>query len=241
MDGIHDLGGKHGHGEVDYEAPGTVFHARWEATVFAMVNAGARAGAWNNFDRFRHAVERIDPVAYLVHGYYGRWLGGLETLLVEAGLITTAEIEQRLARVSQPRPSGHNERVAARPKARPDPMGPPPQMAGSQRGMANPPKFKVGDRVATATEVLGGHTRLPAYARGKAGVIAAVHGGWVYPDDNAHGRGENPCYLYTVTFDGVELWPGGDPLMTVSLDLFEPYLNHVAWLANDAQDAQELK
>jgi hypothetical protein len=44
-----------------------------------------------------------------------------------------------------------------------------------------------------------------------------------------------------VTFDGLELWPGGDPLMTVSLDLFEPYLTHVACPATDAQDAQELK
>jgi len=241
VDGIHDLGGKHGYGDVDHEVSGTVFHARWEAAVFAMVNAGARAGAWHNFDRFRHAVERIDPVAYLAHGYYGRWLGGLETLLVEAGLVTTAEIEQRLKRVSQSPPVSFNEHVAARPKAQPDPMGPLPQMAGSQRAIPVPSEFKVGDRVTTATEVQDHHTRLPAYARGKSGRIAGVHGGWVYPDDNAHGRGENPCYLYTVTFDGLELWPGGDPLLTVSLDLFEPYLKHVTCPANDAQDAQESK
>jgi hypothetical protein len=30
--------------------------------------------------------------------------------------------------------------------------------------------------------------------------------------------------LYTVTFAGAELWHQGDAKMTVSLDLFEPYL-----------------
>ena len=73
----------------------TVFHDRWEAKVFAMVGAGSAAGAWSNTDRFRHAVERIDPEAYLTHGYYGRWLGGVETLLVEAGIVSQEEITLR--------------------------------------------------------------------------------------------------------------------------------------------------
>ena len=50
--------------------------------------AGA-GGAARNIDHFRHAVERIDPVAYLTHGYYGRWLGGIETMIVEAGMLDT--------------------------------------------------------------------------------------------------------------------------------------------------------
>ena len=82
MDGIHDLGGKQGYGEVDKSGSDEVFHGRWEAAVFAMAGAGSAAGAWFNVDKFRHAVERIDPKAYLDHGYYGRWLGGIETLLV---------------------------------------------------------------------------------------------------------------------------------------------------------------
>ena len=72
MDSMHDLGGKEGFGEVLVEADEPVFHERWEAAVFTMVRAGAAAGGWNNTDRFRHAIERIDPVAYLPHGYYGR-------------------------------------------------------------------------------------------------------------------------------------------------------------------------
>jgi nitrile hydratase len=38
-------------------------------------------------------------------------------------------------------------------------------------------------------------------------------------------RGENPQWLYTVVFDGKELWgAGSDPTVKVSIDAFEPYL-----------------
>ena len=47
-----------------------------------------------------------------------------------------------------------------------------------------------------------GHTRLPRYARGKHGVVEAVREGFVFPDNNAHGQGENPQWVYTVVFDG---------------------------------------
>lgn len=57
--------------------------------MFVISAVGPAAGAWNNTDRFRHGVERIDPVSYLADGYYGRWLGGIETLLVEAGALST--------------------------------------------------------------------------------------------------------------------------------------------------------
>ena len=37
--------------------------------------------------------------------------------------------------------------------------------------------------------------------------------------------GENPQWLYTVVFDGAELWgPEADPTVKISIDAFEPYL-----------------
>jgi nitrile hydratase len=37
--------------------------------------------------------------------------------------------------------------------------------------------------------------------------------------------GENPQWLYTVVFDGAELWgPNADPTVKISIDAFEPYL-----------------
>jgi nitrile hydratase subunit beta len=51
-----------------------------------------------------------------------------------------------------------------------------------------------------------------------------VRGCQVFPDSNALGR-EDPRWLYTVRFDGRELWgEDGDPTTTVSVDLWEPYL-----------------
>ncbi|MGO7778288.1 SH3-like domain-containing protein, partial [Rhizobium johnstonii] len=42
---------------------------------------------------------------------------------------------------------------------------------------------------------------------------------------NAHGKGENPQWLYTVVFDGAEVLGGdADPPLTVSIDAWESYL-----------------
>ena len=47
----------------------------------------------------------------------------------------------------------------------------------------------------------------------------------VFPDTNAHGKGENPQYVYTVEFVGEELWgDSAEPETFVELDLFESYL-----------------
>ena len=39
------------------------------------------------------------------------------------------------------------------------------------------------------------------------------------------GQGESPQWLYTVRFEGPELWgPDADPTVKISIDAFEPYL-----------------
>jgi nitrile hydratase subunit beta len=92
-----------------------------------------------------------------------------------------------------------------------------------------PPRFSCGDRVRTFSWPATGHTRLPAYARGRSGTVAAWHGAWVFPDSNAHGRGESPQHLYTVAFEGTELWGAeAENGSSVSLDLFESYLEPLA-------------
>lgn len=225
MDGIHDLGGKHGFGAVvreGAEEDQPAFHERWEAAVFAMMLAGRMSGAVKNADQFRHAIERIDPVNYLADGYYGRWLGGLETLFVEAGLIDQHAVTKRAVEKG----ASPSDRIAARPASHPYVVGEGERLPTAQRGEAASPRFKPGDCVRTSTKVVSGHTRLPAYARGKRGVIVDDHGTWVFPDTNAHGKGEDPQHLYTVQFDGRELWgDDSDENIRVSLDLFEPYLS----------------
>ena len=56
-------------------------------------------------------------------------------------------------------------------------------------------------------------------------VVEAVREGYVFPDTNAHGEGENPQWVYTVVFDGSEIWgEDADPTLTVSIDAWESYL-----------------
>ena len=78
--------------------------------------------------------------------------------------------------------------------------------------------------MVTRRHVAARHTRLPAYARGKRGVIDTVIGPHPLADANADGE-ERREWLYTVRFDASELWPedgkGADALY---LDLWESYL-----------------
>ncbi|MCZ6854288.1 MAG: nitrile hydratase subunit beta [Gammaproteobacteria bacterium] len=221
MDGIHDLGGKQGFGRVQRERNERVFHDRWEAAVFAMVRAAGSAGVLKNSDQFRHAVERIEPVAYLSHGYYGRWLGGLENLLVEAGVLKQKEIDRRALELG----ADPAWQVAARPAAQPDVVGYESEESSAIRPLATKPLYQIGDLVCARGVGVAGHTRLPAYIRGREGRISAWHDGWVLPDSNAHGRGENPEHLYTVAFSSAELWgEQSEPGLVVHIDLFESYL-----------------
>ena len=64
-------------------------------------------------------------------------------------------------------------------------------------------------RCAPRTSIPLTHTRLPRYVRGHVGMIERVIGCHVFPDSNAQGAGENPQWLYTVRFDGRELWGDG--------------------------------
>ena len=104
-------------------------------------------------------------------------------------------------------------------------VGPALTRGSYARPAAAPARFKIGDRVRTRNMHPKTHTRLPRYARGRSGVIEAVRGCHVFPDTVAIGQGENPQWLYTVRFDGHELWgESADPTLKVSIEAWEPYL-----------------
>ena len=96
MNGGQDLGGMDGFGPIDPEPNEPVFHAEWEKRCFAITVAMGYYGAWN-IDAARFARENVSPARYLQRSYYEMWLDGLETLLVEKGLLTRAEIDARKA------------------------------------------------------------------------------------------------------------------------------------------------
>jgi nitrile hydratase len=213
MNGIHDMGGLHGFGPVEVEPDEPVFHARWEARVFGIV----QSLPGGNIDAGRHSIECLDPVSYLKDGYYGRWFGALVNTLADLGIVSTAQLEARMRR----RPRPHKRSRAVAPTWR-------PQSRNYARPIAATPAFRVGQDVVTKNHQPAGHTRLPAYARLRPGVITRVHAAMVFPDDHAHGRGENPQYLYTVRFDGGVLWgDSAEPATVIHVDLFESYLDAV--------------
>jgi nitrile hydratase len=218
MNGIHDLGGMHGFGPVEREADEPPFHAPWEATMVAIQNAVCSTVI--NIDEFRHGIERMAPGHYLESSYFEHWLDGIARVLMEKGEVTSGELDARTAFFEQ----REGAPVTAAPAGSlPDPR--PRRGGGVIREAAGTPRFAPGDRVLTRVFSPRGHTRLPRYARGKRGVVERVHGTHVFPDSNAHGRGEQPQPLYSVRFSARELWgEGAEPNQSVNLDLWESYL-----------------
>ncbi len=216
MNGIHDMGGMDGFGKVEPEPSEPVFHAPWEGRVNAMMRALGGGGLWN-LDMFRSARENQSPHFYLTSSYYKSWEKTLETLLLERGLVTENEIV-----------NGHSLSEAVPLKRRPLKVEDVPQ-ALKRRSYGRPVSaealFKVGDMVRAKNINPSTHTRLPRYARGRTGIVERIHGSQVFPDSSALGEGDQPQWLYTVVFEGRELWGADtDPSVKVSIDAFEPYL-----------------
>jgi nitrile hydratase len=213
VNGVHDMGGMHGLGQIVPEPEGIVFHQPWEARVHAVSLASPTR---SNIDAGRHQRELIPGPEYLRMSYYEKWFRGLTERLVQQGLVTAEELASGRAAPGAPR---------ATPVLRAGDVEGRLTRAGSYVREGSPPKFAAGDKVRARNIHPLGHTRLPRYARGHEGVILAFHGVHVFPDANAHLMGEDPHPLYSVRFTARELW--GDAASardTVCLDLWEPYL-----------------
>lgn len=88
------------------------------------------------------------------------------------------------------------------------------------------PRFKAGDHVVVRNLHPVGHTRLPRYLRGKRGTIASDWGVFVFPDSNAHRKGEKPQHVYSVRFTGRELWgASASERDTLHVDMWDDYLD----------------
>jgi len=217
MNGVHDMGGMHGFGPVTPEKDEPVFHARWEARVWALRRL---MGGWRrwNIDAGRHSIERIAPADYLRSSYYERWFRSLVTLITESGLVTPQEL-------ASGRPDPGTKKAAP-----PITAAALPEMNLKGRPSDRPsnaaPRFAVGDLVRAKDLNPTGHTRLPRYVRGRVGTIELLHGAHVFPDSNAHFQGEQAHALYTVRFTAPELWGDAavNPADAVCVDLWESYL-----------------
>ena len=216
MNGVHDMGGQQGMGPVQYEKNEPVFHAEWEARIFALTRAMRAWRKWS-LDTDRHALELMPPIDYLRMSYYERWLARLEAQVVRYGLATKEEMDTGT-------PATGSEKVT-----------PPFTVATSpswmSRGVASShdpsvrPLFRLGQRVRARNMHPIGHTRLPRYARGKVGVITRDHGVYIFPDTNAHFQGEKRQHVYSVRFAARELWGAQAlPRDSVQIDMWDDYL-----------------
>jgi nitrile hydratase len=209
-----DLGGREGFGPVLPEPEDERFHAAWEPRALALTLAMGATGAWN-IDMSRSARETLPDYAQL--DYYRIWLAALQRLMAERGLLHDDEIAAGRAL--------HPAAALPRVLQAADVAGALARGSPTERAPTSPARFTLGQRVRTRAAGVDHHTRLPAYARGKHGTVERVHGAHVFADAHAQGLGEQPQWLYSVAFAGVELWGDASvPGLVVSIDAWEPYL-----------------
>jgi nitrile hydratase len=216
MNGVHDMGGMHGMGLIHREQNEPVFHEQWEGRTFGLLFAMDAFGKWT-LDALRHQIELIPPAEYLRMRYYEKWIAAYIELMIKAGLISHAEVESGVPAPESPRmkpalPAAEVQAMIA--------SGSP-----ASRNVPAAPHFRAGQRVRARNINPVDHTRLPRYVRAKLGTIVRDHGVFVFPDTNAHNRGEEPQHVYSVRFAARELWgEQASARDSVYLDLWDDYL-----------------
>jgi nitrile hydratase subunit beta len=202
MDGVHDLGGREGHGPVTGQHD-PLFEADWERRAMGMTMGSFLLGH-NNGGQFRHSIERMRAAHYLTTRYYEHWFTGTATRLVEAGFLTRDELEER---------AGGEVPLSAPVVAEPGEQPPAPA-----------PGFEpaVGDRVRVRQWHPRGHTRCPQYVRGKVGTVVRLDPPASLPDLEAHTDERRTEPQACVRFDAAELWGRGEA--AVHVDLWLSYL-----------------
>jgi nitrile hydratase beta subunit len=215
MNGIHDMGGMHGLGAIQVEKNEPVFHARWEGRVIAMRRVVAAGGKVTL--GLREAIESIPAADYLRMSYYERWFTALIEQLVASGLVTRGEVERgKPAKGSVKATPALTAADAATLSFR---------VAGTMLKVEIAPRFQAGQRVRARNINPAGHTRLPRYARGRAGLIEQDRGVQAFPDTHLTAPVQSAQHVYSVRFTARELWgEAASPRDAVYLDLWEAYL-----------------
>lgn len=220
MDPLADMGGSPGWGPVRVPTDEPPFAERWEGRSFALTLLTMNRVSGRNLDAFRYALQRLHPVAYLIDGYYGRWLNAAELMLTDSSVLAPGAVDARARRLA-------GEEVEEPEFPEPDRPDYAPTAPGSLREVDRPPAFAPGDPVITKDMRPGGPSRLPGYLRRRRGTITAIRPGHLLPDTHAVFQGENPQYVYTVGFGSTELWGDDAEPFTLHADMFESYLARI--------------
>ncbi|MBM1691614.1 nitrile hydratase subunit beta [Sulfitobacter geojensis] len=218
MDGVHDLGGKQGHGPIDVHEPVEPFHSEWEARAWALSKSIGGGAPDITIDWWRHVRETTIPVDYLTRPYLDSWLETDMVTLVDSNLCTVEE----LATGKSATPAATKaisisvaDAIAMNRASATD----------FSRPFESKPKFVAGNQVIAHQNTSPGHTRLPGYVRGRTGKIYEHHGAHLFPDSVAKGI-DKAEHLYTVAFAARDLWSESqNSTDVIFLDLWESYLD----------------
>jgi nitrile hydratase subunit beta len=217
MNGIHDMGGMQDMGPIKYEKNEPVFHATWEGRVYAM-SAAVTATKKLRLG-LRPPMENLSAAEYLRMSYYELWLTSLTERLIASDLVTRAELESGRAA-----PGSTKAALAVSPADAVAAIFRVP----ARRKEAVVPRFQAGQPVRARNINPVTHTRLPRYARGRAGTIHRDHGVFAFMETSAYGLGDKPQHLYSVRFSARELWgEQAPPQDSVYVDLYDDYLEPV--------------
>ncbi len=222
MDTVHDMGGKQGFGSVDVNEAEAPWHHDWEGRMWALAQSSHNTSV--TIDWWRHVVEQLPPQAYMTIPYFEKWAMTDLALGVDCGTFTcdealeiTGKTGTRSANVPTPEVLTKAQVLEKNRTS----------VKTFEEQVDFAPAYKIGDKIETFSHSVPTHTRLPAYARGRRGEILAHRGAHPLPDKSAQGQ-EVPEHLYTVVFTARELWgEDADPRDTVTLDLWESYLEQL--------------
>jgi Nitrile hydratase beta subunit len=91
----HDMGGRPSDQPINNAEHAL---ADWEIVADAVAQALGARGI-RTTDESRRAMEDMPPEDYLSLSYYERWVRGTEQLLVEKGILSSEEIDRKMADV----------------------------------------------------------------------------------------------------------------------------------------------
>lgn len=210
MNGIHDMGGMQGMGEIGYRECERGFHEPWELRAFALVRA-------MGLGSLRQYIERIPASDYLRMSYYERWYTALVTQIVERGIVTRAEVES-----GRSDSGSETASPALTPEAAQEVLFRIPQ---EEQDIPLTSRFHVGDRVRGRTIYMTKHTRMPRYTFGRMGVVQRDRGVFNLPGSENLSANPNPQHVYLIRYDANELWgQESSPYDSLYIDMWEDYL-----------------
>lgn len=91
----HDRGGWPDAGPIDRtEHPLADWERQMHAIIRVLTSPEKRV---IRVDEMRRAIESLDPETYEALSYYQRWQQAVEALLIEKGIVTTEEVDAKVA------------------------------------------------------------------------------------------------------------------------------------------------